>query len=174
MTDRSDAVPLTGKEGENGTQAAVMAIDEVLALLQTLGDFARHARSNLPGLDPETMVARDVPEQRRAPRKPAFGHSLPDAETGDARPKPQLTHRQHEVLGLLTQGLSNRRIGRSLHITEQTVKAHLHMIYRKLGASDRTDAVVIAMHHGLVPRQRRQATRSAERHEPGTGDRGTA
>ncbi|MFK0243452.1 response regulator transcription factor [Amycolatopsis azurea] len=159
-----------------------MAIDEVLALLQTLGDFARHARSNLTGLDPETSMPQDVPEQRSAPRNLALGDSLPDedaspeadAETADAQRKPQLTHRQHEVLGLLTQGLSNRRIGRSLHITEQTVKAHLHMIYRKLGATDRTDAVVIAMHHGLVPRQRQQATRSIERHEPRTGARGTA
>lgn len=62
-----------------------------------------------------------------------------------------MTRRQQQVLELLVQGVSNRRIGRTLHITEQTVKAHLHMIYRKLGATDRTGAVVIAMRFALVP-----------------------
>jgi DNA-binding NarL/FixJ family response regulator len=53
----------------------------------------------------------------------------------------QLTQREQEVLGLLVRGLSNRRIARSLRISESTVKNHLHAIFLKLDVTDRTQAI---------------------------------
>ncbi|MEV3873177.1 response regulator transcription factor [Streptomyces sp. LE64] len=163
-------MPLTERPGEDDAQAAITQIDEVLTLLQELGDIARRARKNLIAPRHRDRVPRDAPNQPSvagAPRAPVeppgeSGRVAPAAEdcssTGH-KPLP-LTRRQKEVLSLLAQGLSNRRIGRSLHITEQTVKAHLHMVYHKLGVADRTEAVVIAMRQGLVPDQRREGTPS--------------
>jgi DNA-binding NarL/FixJ family response regulator len=56
----------------------------------------------------------------------------------------QLTPQQFRVLGMLCAGLLNKQIGEDLHITEATVKAHMTEILRKLGAANRTQAVLLA------------------------------
>lgn len=62
----------------------------------------------------------------------------------------ELTEREREVLQLIAQGYSNRRIGDQLHIAEGTVKAHVNSILGKLNARDRTHAVTIAYQRGLL------------------------
>ncbi|WP_089957720.1 response regulator transcription factor [Lentzea xinjiangensis] len=57
----------------------------------------------------------------------------------------KFTGRERQVAGLLIGGLSNRRIARSLTISERTVKNHLHSIFCKMGVSDRTQAVIKLM-----------------------------
>jgi DNA-binding NarL/FixJ family response regulator len=59
-----------------------------------------------------------------------------------------LSPRETEVLRLAAQGGSNRGIGRMLQISEQTVKNHFGAILRKLGAKNRTQAVVLALRAG--------------------------
>ena len=54
------------------------------------------------------------------------------------------------VLRLVTQGMSNLEIASALSISESTVKSHLNRILSKLGASDRTQAVIIAVKRGIV------------------------
>jgi two-component system nitrate/nitrite response regulator NarL len=66
-----------------------------------------------------------------------------------ALPEP-LTPRELEVLQLLAQGLSNRRIAERLGISEHTAKFHVNAIVGKLGAQTRTDAAVRAQRLGLV------------------------
>jgi DNA-binding NarL/FixJ family response regulator len=61
-----------------------------------------------------------------------------------------LTPRQHEVLELLTQGLSNKQIARRLGVAENTVRVHVAAILRLLGASNRTEAGYRALRLGLV------------------------
>ncbi len=56
-----------------------------------------------------------------------------------------LSPREHEVLAALSLGLDNRMIAQRLHITHDTVKSHVKAILRKLGARDRTHAVVISL-----------------------------
>ncbi len=53
-----------------------------------------------------------------------------------------LTPRQHEVLGLLVAGKSNREIAEAMGLSENTVKVHLAAIYRVLGVSSRVEAVL--------------------------------
>jgi DNA-binding NarL/FixJ family response regulator len=64
--------------------------------------------------------------------------------------RPQLTGRQEQVLQLISEGLSNQEIAQRLNIVEGTVKAHVKSILAKLGARDRTQAIALAMHRGLV------------------------
>ena len=62
----------------------------------------------------------------------------------------ELTSREHEVLRLLTQGLSNAEIGAQLFIGETTVKTHVTRILQKLHLRDRAQAIVFAYRAGLV------------------------
>lgn len=61
-----------------------------------------------------------------------------------------LTARELEVLALLAQGLPNKKIATYLTISERTVKFHVNAIMGKLGASNRTEAVVLAAQKGLI------------------------
>jgi DNA-binding NarL/FixJ family response regulator len=61
-----------------------------------------------------------------------------------------LSKREQEVLEHLASGKSTREIAEALGLGDETVKSHLSRIYQKLKASDRVQAVVIAMRHGLV------------------------
>jgi DNA-binding NarL/FixJ family response regulator len=63
----------------------------------------------------------------------------------------KLTERETEVLRLLAHGLSNKEIGRSLHIGEKTVKTHVSNILAKLGVPSRTQAALFAVRMGLAP-----------------------
>ncbi len=61
-----------------------------------------------------------------------------------------LTEREVEVLGHIASGNRNREIGERLFISEETVKVHIKHIMEKLGASDRTQAVAIAVRRGII------------------------
>jgi DNA-binding NarL/FixJ family response regulator len=61
-----------------------------------------------------------------------------------------LTPREMEVLRLMRRGLSNAQIGRSMSISERTVKGHVTFILEKLGAADRAGAVARGFDLGLL------------------------
>lgn len=63
-----------------------------------------------------------------------------------------LSPRESEVLGLVAKGLGNREIGACLGISENSVKMHLKRVNFKLGASDRTEAVQLALQRGFIAR----------------------
>jgi DNA-binding NarL/FixJ family response regulator len=65
-------------------------------------------------------------------------------------PRVALTDRELEVLELIGQGMSNREIASAIGRTEATVKVHVLHVLRKLGASDRTDAVALAVRRGII------------------------
>ena len=61
----------------------------------------------------------------------------------------KLTEREIEVLRLIARGLSNADIADQLFLSDGTVRNHVSAILAKLGVSDRTQAAVIAIQHGL-------------------------
>ncbi|MFG2984587.1 response regulator [Streptomyces sp. NPDC048258] len=61
-----------------------------------------------------------------------------------------LTDREREVLGLIADGRSNREIARALVLSEKTVKTHVSNILMKLDLSDRTQAALWAVRHGIA------------------------
>ena len=61
-----------------------------------------------------------------------------------------LSQREMDVLQLLIKGRSNKEIGASLFISEDTVKAHLKTLFAKLHVQDRTQAAISAIQHGIV------------------------
>ena len=62
----------------------------------------------------------------------------------------RLTQREREVLELIANGRSNKRIALELGISEKTVKTHVGHVLAKLGVSDRTQAALLAVREGLV------------------------
>jgi two-component system, NarL family, response regulator len=63
---------------------------------------------------------------------------------------PELSEREQAVLRLMAQGMSNAEIATGLSIGESTVKSHINRLLSKLGVSDRTQAVIVAVKRGLV------------------------
>ncbi len=82
----------------------------------------------------------------------AIGSNFPGAPA--SRPLAELpeplTRREREVLQMLASGLGNKEIATRLTISEHTVKFHVASILGKLGAASRTEAVALAIRHGLV------------------------
>jgi two-component system, NarL family, response regulator len=64
--------------------------------------------------------------------------------------RPDLSDREHQVLALMAQGKKNKDIAGELNISENTVKFHVTNVTLKLGASDRTRAVVNALQQGII------------------------
>lgn len=62
-----------------------------------------------------------------------------------------LTQREHEILGLIAQGLSNREIAERLFVSENTVKTHSSRIFEKMQVNRRVQAVQRGKELGLIP-----------------------
>ena len=62
----------------------------------------------------------------------------------------RLTLREMDVLDCLVKGMSNREIGRSLYMSEKTVKTHLTSIFCKLHVQGRTQALIYALKYKLL------------------------
>src|SRR5258707_1608525 len=77
------------------------------------------------------------------------GRKLP-RQTVPGMPFETLTLREIEVLAMLADGLGNKEIARQLDISDNTVKFHLSSIFGKLGATNRTEAVMLGMRHGFI------------------------
>ncbi len=67
--------------------------------------------------------------------------------------KSDLTARELDVLKEMVQGKSNKVIGKTLFITQHTVKAHLTQIYKKFGVTNRTEAAMRAIDKGIILHQ---------------------
>jgi two-component system nitrate/nitrite response regulator NarL len=143
-----DRLAETGGLGESGPPALALLLDEEAAA-EALAAGARG------------LLFRDVEADRLAAAVHALARGLlvfddallppapPPRAAAPALPEP-LTPRELEVLQLLAQGLSNRRIAERLGISEHTAKFHVNSIVTKLGAQTRTDAAIRAARLGLV------------------------
>jgi DNA-binding NarL/FixJ family response regulator len=115
--------------------------DMMLLALRGTGAHAQDVLGAIRTAHPEArVVLLTEPDQAPAPAEP------------HGRNGPRFSPREVAVLELLARGLKNRSIGTSLQISEAMVKYHLQQIYNKLGVSDRTEAAVVALRRGLIPR----------------------
>jgi DNA-binding NarL/FixJ family response regulator len=82
-------------------------------------------------------------------RSLALAYARPAERTGLEHA--QLTEREQEVLRLMARGMSNAEIAAELFLGVQTIKTHVANLLGKLGARDRTQAVIMAYESGFVP-----------------------
>jgi DNA-binding NarL/FixJ family response regulator len=105
-------------------------------VIQTLHNVSSGHLAVEPQLLREALTVRD---------------EAPPAETARQRAEQYaLTPREHDVLRLVAEGLTNKEIGGQLSITEDTVKKHVQNIIWKLRAADRTQAAIMALKLGLL------------------------
>ena len=96
----------------------------------------------------QKAVARSLPSAYEAPPEAA---ATPAAERPVERsPKDALSARELELLKLLAEGYTNKEIARAMVLAEDTVKKGVQQLIAKLGATDRTHAVVIALRSDLI------------------------
>jgi DNA-binding NarL/FixJ family response regulator len=107
----------------------------------------------LKGTTPDTLVEAI----RTVAAGGTFLHAAlaPSTDVADMRVPPlsaadPLTAREREVLSLMTNGLANTQIATALRLGEGTVRNHVSSILAKLGVSDRTKAVLVALRQRLV------------------------
>ncbi len=65
--------------------------------------------------------------------------------------RPTLSHREHQVLTLVRQGLTNAEIAERLYLAESTVKSHLASVFTKLGVHSRKEAVAVFVDLEMTP-----------------------
>ena len=126
----------------------------VLTTYDTESDVVRAVEAGASG-----YLLKDAPlaELRQAVKATAAGRTVlaPAAAAQLVRQRRQpageaLSARELEVLELVARGASNREVGRTLHVSEATVKSHLVHVFTKLGVNDRTAAVTTALERGLI------------------------
>jgi NarL family two-component system response regulator LiaR len=86
----------------------------------------------------------------RATLSPDVAQVIVHAAGQSPKPGLDLTERERVVLALMVEGLNNTQIAGRLTVSPSTIKSHVSNILTKLGVSSRTEAVTLALRHGLV------------------------
>jgi NarL family two-component system response regulator LiaR len=153
--DDGDGIGLVEQIKEIRPQARVVVVSERAPQTQV-------ERALAAGADAYTLKDVSLDEFSNTVRRVADGDTVlhPDAAAALAsgiaaaahgrRTPQQLTPRQREILRLLAMGLENKQIARRLGIGVHTVKTHVSRVLYKLGASSRTEAVVMALRDRLI------------------------
>ena len=120
--------------------------DDAAWIEQALDDGA--SAYVLKSVDPRDLpaIVRQTVEGTVVASPPLSRETPPAEQVG-------LSDREQEILRFVADGLTNGAIARKLFVTEQTIKFHLGSIYRKLGASNRTEATHWAVTNGVVDRR---------------------
>ncbi len=125
----------------------------IVALTTYKGDVSalRALRAGAVGYLLKSQVLTELVEAIRFVH--AGGRRIPpevSAELAAHLGEDALSEREIQVLRLVAQGNSNKRVAAELGVTEETIKAHMSSIFAKLDANDRTHAVTIALRRGIL------------------------
>jgi DNA-binding CsgD family transcriptional regulator len=147
----ADVVVWDAPDAENrATKAPVLAlVEESSEARRALCRGAGGALSRSSPADGIAPAALAVAAGHRV-LDAAFARDLLALGSGLAVHAEPLSPREQEVLALLSEGLSNRDIAARLGITRHTAKFHVNAILDKLGATSRTEAVVLAARSGIL------------------------
>ena len=128
--------------------------DTHILILTTFGTSAEVAHAIAAGANGAIMKDASTDEQLAAIRSVAAGGKViaPEIERSmtDNPAPPAFTQRQLEILEFVTHGLGNKEIANHFGISTDAVKQHINAICTKLGASNRVEAVSIALRKQLL------------------------
>lgn len=143
-----DGVSVARRVKESGLPVAVIMLTSYDAQQYVLASLRAGAR----GFILKTATPEEI---TRAINTVAKGGFYLDSEVasamGDGEFTPeQLSAREREVLILASKGFSSKEVAARLFISERTVQTHLASIYDKLGAKNKTEALLLALKYGVV------------------------
>jgi len=146
---------MPGMDGVATTEAILREFPDakIIALTSYAGDqeIYRTLKAGVQGYLLKEMVHTEVV---RAIRTVHSGKRLVPAEVSERlaeyMTQPALTPREVEVLSLIARGLGNKEVADELGTSDGTIRIHVQHILSKLGASDRTHAVSIALQRGIL------------------------
>ena len=158
-------------DGLEATRRILAAPGDVRVIILTTFDIDEYVFESLRAGASGFLLKNSSPEQLvQAVRLVARGDALLDpgvtrriierfSEWGGGQAESpaaleELTPREHEILQLVAEGLSNAEIAERLVVASGTVKTHVARVLSKLGLRDRVQVVVFAYQHGLVENQR--------------------
>ncbi|MEV4137996.1 response regulator transcription factor [Dactylosporangium sp. NPDC049742] len=154
---------MPGLDGAGATDRILAALPQtrvvVLTTYDTDADILRAVEAGASGYLLKDASRTDLTTAIRAAARgetvlaPSVAGRLVQQVRNPPQP-PILSTRELQVLSLVATGATNADIGRTLHITEATVKTHLLRTFNKLDVNDRTAAVTTAMSLGLLPQSR--------------------
>ncbi|HWP25071.1 MAG TPA: response regulator transcription factor [Xanthobacteraceae bacterium] len=135
-----DGLDVLAAVNAEGRSTHVLLLAATVTEGQILGAVSGGARGIVFKNSTPEEIARSV--RRVAAGRYLFPKDLAEAmrrrQVRRLLPLQRLTPRELEVARLAAKGLSNKEIGRQIHLSEGTVKIHLHNTYKKLGVSNRT------------------------------------
>ncbi|GAA1850895.1 response regulator transcription factor [Myceligenerans crystallogenes] len=153
-------VRMPGVDGIRATELVLRQPDPPRVLVVTTFEHDDHVLDALQAGAAGFLLKRaGADEMVQAVRTVAGGQSLlfPDAVRRLVRTRPRaadgvvrLSGREREVLGLVAEGLTNAEIAARLFLGVETIRSHVSSCLAKLGARDRTQAVVKAYQSGLI------------------------
>jgi DNA-binding NarL/FixJ family response regulator len=123
--------------------------------------IASARRRGVHGYLSKTLPARELVEALEAVHA---GHMVVSDPPRRPRPSPGLdwpgrheglTDREAEILAFITQGKNNAEVAALTFLSPNTVKSYIRSLYRKIGATSRTQAVLWGVHNGFTPDHRR-------------------
>ena len=132
----ANVVMLTAQEDRDHVAAAVSAGARGYLVKDV-------SREELCAAVAHALAGRDLVE-------PSLRRALTERGSRDGSGVAQLTEREIQVLTGMSQGKSNAEIGRDLFLSEDTVKTHARRLFRKMGVTDRAQAVASGFRRGLV------------------------
>lgn len=146
---------MPGVNGAEATARIKRADPAVRVLVLTsYGDSADLARAMRNGADGTIEKTAPKEELLAAIRTVAAGNGFVSDEISrqlaEAEEIAELTERQIDILEGLARGLTNQEIAKKCHLSEAGVKFHLLTIFRKLGVSNRAEAVSLALRRNLL------------------------
>ncbi len=132
--------------------AADPRLTSLLDALELLLDQIRAYELALPSNNHQALTAL---AQLREMAQQAFNeaHDLAETPNQPTNPLPNkhpLSPREHEVLTLAAQGLTNKEIAYRLNLSERTVQFHLNGVFNKTGTNSRTEATAWALRKGWL------------------------
>jgi DNA-binding NarL/FixJ family response regulator len=153
---------MPGRSGAEATRAITAAHPEIAVLVLTMFEEDQHVAAAMRAGARGYLVKGATGEELRsaitavasgaavfgAPVARRLAAMVADGERA-ARPFPDLTEREHEVLELLARGRANPEIARRLAISEKTVRNHVSVIFDKLQVAGRAEAIVRAREAGM-------------------------
>ena len=137
--------------GESGAELcrSILAASPVTRVLLISG-AGRMSPAAARSAGASGFISKDSPARDVVAAVRSVGSGMTMFAPKAAQPEPLLTGRERQVLDLIAAGSTNREIADALYLSPHTVKEHTSVLYRKLGARNRAEAVQLAQRVGLL------------------------